>query len=238
MTNKFKQSAILQNLSSYNLSNRHVTGLMLIFNIIKYFNCRRILEIGFSQGLTFGTMLEATESGSVLHAVDIELDTSLYDQYYRNSQHADAKQIQLLEMDSEQFVPTQLYDFINVDGDHDYPKVLKDLTLAANALAPNGIIMVDDFTWSGVNQSINKFLNLNTNLVPFLCDGQAMYFHHVEHAAGDFLDQVLPEQFQGLCTLYDREYKSCTVKFMNHWPILANNLVNTLVRNQILNSKN
>jgi hypothetical protein len=78
------------------------------------------------------------------------------------------------------------------------------------------------FDSTGVDQAIDDFLALDTGFVPFLSDGQAIYFHHQSHDATDFLDQVLNDKFSDLATLYNVDYKSYNVKTVKFWPTVWN----------------
>jgi hypothetical protein len=60
--------------------------------------------------------------------------------------------------------------FISVDGSHDFPDVLWDLSVAEKVMAPGGIISADDFfnpNCLGTNQAINHFLANTDHVVPF-----------------------------------------------------------------------
>lgn len=57
------------------------------------------------------------------------------------------------------------FDFIYIDGDHNYPAVKKDIQIASLKLKPNGYLIFNDYTyWSpvdcttyGVMQAVNEF---------------------------------------------------------------------------------
>jgi hypothetical protein len=68
---KFNKSITWQNLNKFDDSMRTPIDSFLLFYVIQYFQRRKILEIGFRQGYSFGLMLEASPHDAVLEAVDI-----------------------------------------------------------------------------------------------------------------------------------------------------------------------
>ncbi|MFM8415032.1 MAG: class I SAM-dependent methyltransferase [Planctomycetota bacterium] len=68
--------------------------------------------------------------------------------------------------------------FISVDGSHDYPDVLHDLRLAGAALAPDGLVAIDDFLNPlaiGVNRAVNAFLETRPSLVGVACGPNKLF---------------------------------------------------------------
>lgn len=189
-------------------SMRGTISLINIFYLIQYFKCQNILEIGFYEGQTFGMMLEATNEGSQLTAIDINFQKEIYNKYYADSKYTKNKKIQLLNMSSEDFTSSEKYDLINVDGSH----VLRynDLCIAANCLDKNGILMLDDYKKH--DEVVTEFLKLDHKLVPFLMDQQALFFHHPSHSAELFLDEILDNVLFNCCTLNNIDYKGYNVK--------------------------
>ena len=66
------------------------------------------------------------------------------------------------------------YNFINVDGDHSYEFAVNDIEKALTHLAPNGIIMIDDISHSGVEQAYMEFI-LSGKLQPIFQTVQSLY---------------------------------------------------------------
>jgi hypothetical protein len=68
--------------------------------------------------------------------------------------------------------------FISIDGSHEHPDVLHDLRLADAALAPGGLVAVDDFlnpVAIGVNRAVNAFLESAPALVGVACGPNKLY---------------------------------------------------------------
>lgn len=217
---QFVNTQIFKNQSEYTDGIRVNFELLLVYCLIKYFNFNEILEIGFRQGKTFGALIEATTHGS-LTAVDIDFDMSLYDKFYKDSEYVKNKEIKFLKMSSLDFVDTKKYDFINVDGDHTMPVVLKDLIKSVKLIKNTGILMIDDYALSDIDFAIDELLKLNTNFVPFLIDEQAIYFHHVSHDASNFLDFELKKIFETFCNISYISYKNFHVTKISCLPAVA-----------------
>jgi predicted O-methyltransferase YrrM len=219
---KFHETEVFKNLHLYDQKNRLNFELLLLFYLIKYFDARTLLEIGFDEGCSFGAMIEATADHSVLTAVDICFNRSLFNKFYHHTRHVNDKKITLLNMSSLEFTDdTNKYDFINVDGDHTMPVVYHDLVNASKLIKQTGIIMIDDCAQEGVNTAIDQFLTLGTDFVPFLLDEQGVYFHHISHDASEFLDVELERIFASFAHLPNVTYKSFLVKQIKCLPAIT-----------------
>lgn len=203
-------------------SQRCITSMILVHNIIEYFKFKNILELGFCFGQTFSVMLQATAPGSRLTAVDIEFNTELYDKYFKDSIFTKDKTIEFLNIKTDDFVPDGKYDFINSDAG--VPYRVNDMVMASKCLAPHGILMIDNWQTSVVDSGIDKFLKLDHGLVPFLIDQQAVYFCRDNLDVSNFLDVVLEERMSTVATLYNKDYKGHFVKSVapvgiSHWDL-------------------
>lgn len=216
MTNftKIHEIYIFKVLRSYFQSKyktqRSLTSMVLVYNIIEYFKFRNILELGFCFGQTFGVMLQATSAGSHLTAVDIAFNTELYDKFFKDSIYTQNKTIEFLNIDTKDFIASREYDFINVDAN--LPNRFNDMIMAVKCLSPNGILMVDNYAKPEVDPGIDKFLKLDHGLVPFLIDEQAIYFCKNTLDVSYFLDSVLEEQMSTVASLYNIDYKNYFIK--------------------------
>lgn len=212
MSQRFFETQLIKLLDRFDFNMRINVELLLVFYLVKYFNLSNILEIGFFQGQTFASLLEATPDVSHLTAVDIKLQLEIFNQFYKNSKDTQNKIINLKEMPSDQFRSDSKYDFINVDGDHSYPVAFNDIVNASTMITQNGILMIDDYKGIYVDRSIDEFIKLNTGFVPFIISEQASWWHHESQDATDFLDNVLEQIFSPFCSLYNTKYKSFDVK--------------------------
>ena len=217
MHKKFHETQISKIFSLYSPMRSYPSAIM-VFLLIQHFGLSKILEMGFHEGLTFGVMLEATGPGAELTSFDIDVKIDLYNKYYRNSEYVQDKQVHVLEVASENFVPQSTYDFINVDVDttvsNDESRFglgrARALINASKCISQNGIIMLDDY--QGQSAAIDDLLATNCDFVPFLVDDKAMYFHHVSHDANDFLDSVVEDAFVTFCNTSNIEYQGHLVK--------------------------
>ena len=203
-------------------SSRTISGLCAIHYLIRYFNPSNILEIGYSEGMTFMAMMEASHDNASLTAVDIELDVSQYNNYYQH--HCGNRQISLVETPSQMFTPKGIYNFINIDGNHSYPQALIDMALIKDHIDANTIIMIDDYNMDEVDIAISDFIKLELGFVPFLLDFPAVYFHHETHDASEFIDKILPHYFYSLSTLYSVSYKGYDVRELKFWPSIKKDI--------------
>ena len=54
-------------------------------------------------------------------------------------------------------------DILNIDGNHDYENVLKDLSLYEIKIKKDGIIILNNINWESIKSALNKFLSLHNN---------------------------------------------------------------------------
>ena len=230
---KFHQT-IMSNLLHEYLGARGNLSLICVLYIIQFFKCKDILEMGYWQGKTFGIMLEATQPHSSLTTVDIKFQMDLYNRHYANSSVVKDKKINFVTMSSLDFVSDTKFDFILVDvnlkmatcsyGEHRYVDEndihtrYLDMIHASTLLSDQGILMVDGYR--KFTKAIEDFLECNHQLVPFLIDNEALYFHNINHNATEFLDvfleQSLPPEF---VSKHNIDYLGHTVKILKTLPI-------------------
>jgi predicted O-methyltransferase YrrM len=223
---KFHETLALKNLNLFQSVKRRRVNfeLLLLFYVIKYFDSKSILEIGFGEGCSFGVMCEAASESSELTTVDIAHSRTIFDHIYSEYPLDCKERIKFLTMSSLDFVEDPgKYDFILVDGDHHMPTVYKDLVNVSKLIKSTGIIMIDDYDQEGPNIAIDQFLELNTGFVPFLIDDQGVYFHHISHCADQFLDVELEKIFASFGNLSNTTYKSFLVKKVSCPPVVSGN---------------
>jgi predicted O-methyltransferase YrrM len=57
--------------------------------------------------------------------------------------------------------PTEMYDFIHIDGDHSTAGALHDCRKAWNILSPGGLMVIDDYTFiPEVTEAVDEFLRI------------------------------------------------------------------------------
>jgi hypothetical protein len=194
---KFYQSQVLGNLDHFKVAPTS-TGLMrdrvdmfLLWKTIEYFHPKKLLEIGFFAGQSTGIMLESADPDAEITAVDITFcQKHIFENIFPNTN------INFIEIDSQQLQldPYVNYDFILIDGNHDYEYVLKDFSNCFPHMNKNTILFMDDYYLPGVEQVICEKLLGQHDFVPFMVGDQSMCFHHVGHSADDFLDHWIQDK--------------------------------------------
>lgn len=194
---KLHQSLTLKNLSRFPISTvglkrfprgrgliRNPGDMFLLWKTIEYFQPKTLLEIGFYGGQSMGLYLEA---GNLEKIVSVDIDytlRSVFDQLFPNNTN-----IEFICQDSRTLKLDQKFDFITIDGDHDYEYVNADLKNCLPLLKKDSILYMDEYSiCPGVEKTINENLLGQHDWVPFLAGVQGMFFHHVSHSADDFLD--------------------------------------------------
>ena len=80
------------------------------------------------------------------------------------------KQVEILKMTSQEAfseLENIKFDFIYVDGSHEYDDIIHDSENTFNCLNKNGIIIFDDFLW-GENKPLNK--TITSGLLKFITE--------------------------------------------------------------------
>lgn len=158
----------------------------------------RVIEVGIGLG-DFSQFILDTLSPSQFVAIDLfkmhelewlwgrrtkDIFAGLsHEQFYRNrfSAQIDRGQITVLTGKSWEMLASlagSRFDLIYVDAGHDLDSVMKDLEASLGCLAPNGVIIANDYTLYdpylddiyGVVQAVNRFV-LNRD---FIVDGFAL----------------------------------------------------------------
>jgi predicted O-methyltransferase YrrM len=165
---KFVDSKTWQNYNQFQLQNRTSVDSFLLFYFIKYFQPKTILEIGFCEGYTCGLYIEAQPTAQI-DCVDITFDQSkIFDLL------GDCSTVNLLKIDSRQLKADRRYDFINIDGNHEYDFAKNDINKSIESLNPNGIIMIDDIDHPGVMQATLESFE-EKKLTPLIQTTQALF---------------------------------------------------------------
>jgi predicted O-methyltransferase YrrM len=200
---KFKDSKTWQNYSQFQLQNRTSVDSFFLYYFIKFFQPKTILEIGFCEGYTCGLYLEARPMVAI-DCVDLTFNQSkIFDVLGPQSE------VCLFVMDSMQLSVSNTYDFINVDGNHDYTFAKNDIDKSVKLLNPGGIIMIDDIGHPGVNKAVLESI-AEKKLTPLIQTDQMVlcmrngenvmvvpYLNQIKELTGDFLflDQVKIDKF-------------------------------------------
>ena len=210
---KFYQSTVLANLDQFRIGSTPTTHTMLsrervdmflLWKTIEYFRPKKMLEIGFFAGQSAGIMLESAGPDADLTAVDINM--SRQDVFLKLFSASNIKFINtdsmLLDLNHD-----EKFDFISIDGNHDYKYVLNDLIKCLPCMHKDTILHMDDYPFPGVEKVICDHLLGQHDFVPFMFGDQSMFFHHISHSADEFIDSWIQDKSSNFI------YFKNTVKF-------------------------
>jgi len=221
MTNKLHQTKFWKNYHLYTkmvakCSMRYTVDAYLYFTIMKKYQYKNILEIGFFEGQTCGLLLESSDAH--ITCIDPWPETKLFDQLYKDSQ--DRVDLHIIKSQDFNF---KNYDFIIVDGDKDFEPVSQDLQQSINALDPAGMLLINEYQKPSVMQAIEEFV-LPAKMVPFLKSDQTLFFHRLTVDRGDFLDFELPNLANNFIRFENIESWGHTILNAHTLPIFSDRL--------------
>jgi len=190
---QFRNTKFWQNYSEYDKivdqsSMRSTVDAVIYWRLLNAYKFKNFLEIGIYQGLTTGLFFESSPNASVT-GID---PVGRLELFYKNyPEHQD--RFTFVNQPSQAVTLTDTYDFILVDGDHDYDPAISDITKCLPHLDTNGILALDDYKSIGVAKAIKDLYNLTTDWVPFLRAEQTEFWHHRSNDQGKFLDSLLTD---------------------------------------------
>lgn len=200
---KMYTSRVLENLHAFPITQTGLTrfpkghglirnpgDMFLVWKTIEYFKPNTLLEIGFYGGQSMGLYLEAGGPYDKIVAVDIIYRLrSTFDELFPSTN------IEFIQNDSTKIDFAEKFDFIVIDGSHDYEFVNQDVKKCLPLLHANSILYMDEYDIEpGVKQTIEENLLGQYDWVPFLAGPQGMFFHHVSHSADNFLDVFVQDK--------------------------------------------
>jgi predicted O-methyltransferase YrrM len=188
MVKKLYQSKIFSHAQMFKINdNQFMTtheAMFLLYKTLTYFQPKSVLEIGFGAGQSAGIILESTLPGTKIISVD--KSNQYHDQFNKIFPN---NGIEFMHLDSRNLSLNHNFDFVFIDGDHEYEGVYNDLTKCLPTLHRGSILCMDDYLhFNGVSKVIKDYLLGQNDFVPFLCGEQNMFFHHYTHDANKFLD--------------------------------------------------
>jgi predicted O-methyltransferase YrrM len=163
-----------------------------------------VLEIGVHHGKLFILLSLFSRDGEKAVAVDLFADQARnidqsgsgdLEKFEKNvKQHSDYSRVVIHSGDSTELTSSTViglgggpFRFISVDGGHTPEIAAHDLSTAEGALAPGGVIILDDCFnefWPGVSDGVHDyFSNTKRTIVPFATGGNKTFFCGAEFAA-------------------------------------------------------
>ena len=209
------QSKVLTNWSKFEKKMRYPNDIFLLHAVCREFLPQRVLKIGFFQGQTLSTLVDACRPQTQFVSVDI--DFSMLDKF--QSLYADSQtQISWVCADSASVTHEGLFDLVVIDGDHTYTGASQDLEKVLAVSHLNTILVMDDYDLEtrddrGVKGVIQDHLFGQRDWVPFLMGDQTMFFHHVSQDCGDFLDNGIQYYAKNFMYFENVQYNNhCVLK--------------------------
>lgn len=190
-----------------NSSTRSTIDGAIYWKLINEYKPKRILEVGVFQGLTSGLLLEASNTASLL-GIDPALKLNVFDKVYPNSIK---NRGMFLEKKIQDVVLEGEFDFILIDGDHEFESAYADLLQCIPYLSKDGILAIDDYSGQGVNKAILKMTAKKFGLVPFLQLEQTEFWHYPNIDRSTFLDGLLSDSLSRIIIFYNIERLGYTV---------------------------
>ncbi len=96
------------------------------------------------------------------------------------------KNVEVLRMkshDAAALFPDGYFDYVYIDGEHSYLGVWSDLTDYYPKVKPGGLIMGDDYGWTGVAPAVQDFVNLHA--------GECLFINDPYQSAGQYVIRKL-----------------------------------------------
>ena len=140
----------------------------LLFKLVNYFQCTKILEIGTSLGITTAYLSNANKKASI---TTIEGDPNICKLAQINFKKLGLKNIKIINSSFDEILPqvlTNKFDLIFFDGNHSKEATLKYFKWALENLHDEIIFVFDDIYWSSGMKSawdeISKSSNVKLSL--------------------------------------------------------------------------
>jgi predicted O-methyltransferase YrrM len=140
-----------------------------------------ILEIGFKKGYSLGLILESLEGPAHLTTVDIEHGSALKEFVELYKEELVTRDLSFITKDSRHLLDVkEPYDFIHVDGNHDYEFVKSDIEYGLRNISIDGVIAIDDSQRPEVQQAIRETI-LKSDYRVFLKGFSQTFWTYKDH---------------------------------------------------------
>ena len=140
-----------------------------------------ILEIGFKKGYSLGLILESLDGSAHLTTVDIEHGSALKEFVDLYKEELITRDLKFITKDSRYLLDVkESYNFIHVDGNHDYEFVKSDIEYALRNISIDGIIAIDDSQRPEVQRAIEETI-MKSDYRVFLKGFSQTFWTHRAH---------------------------------------------------------
>lgn len=132
-----------------------------LFNLVNYIKADSILELGTSLGLSAAYMSKARQKAQI---ISIEGDPEIASLAAIHFKQLGLRNIQLMNEEFDKAldqIADKSFDFIYIDGNHQYESTLNYYNRLKGHLTPKGFIMLDDINWSSGMQRAWKEIKLD-----------------------------------------------------------------------------
>lgn len=119
----------------------------LLYRTVNHFKSLNVLELGTSLGVS---TLYLAGSSSTINCTTIEANSAVLDIARENFRKMKAANIRTIEANLDQVTLNRSgkWDLIFMDANHKYEPTIRYFNQCIEALAENGIIIIDDIHWS------------------------------------------------------------------------------------------
>jgi predicted O-methyltransferase YrrM len=151
------QSKAYRELLDDGVPMQSILDSVLIHTICSNLQPTNVLEIGFKKGYSLGLILESLKGTAHLTTVDIDHHPYLQDFLQLYKQELLDKEVRFITKDSRYLLDVkEPYNFIHVDGNHDYEFVKSDIEYSLRNIHIGGVIAIDDSQRLEVKQAIKE----------------------------------------------------------------------------------
>lgn len=172
---KFSDSIACQRAAIFD-NTRNTLDQYILFQIIKQRQFQNLLEIGYYQGLTFSILYEASAIDANLVACDITFEHDQLSKFVKFDKH-----VNFQKCSSTELLIDRLFDFVNIDGEHSYTAVSKELAFIVPWVSPQGMIMIDDYHYPEIQLALQEFLLMNSEFKIFLQGPQQLFISRTDN---------------------------------------------------------
>jgi hypothetical protein len=146
-----------------------------------------------------------------------------YDKIFKDLFPELETKVRYIQDDSANVVYHENFDFVCIDGDHQYSSVKQDVKAVLPCLTQDSILYMDDINTPDVVQVIHEDLLGCHNIVPFLKGDQGMFFHRCDHNASNFLVQLMSSDYNKFMSFTNINFNGHKILNVSTIPVFQDN---------------